>query len=132
MKFFLSSFGTKTTNFLKNVPSPASFSFIFGLFQTKINTILQKINVKKCPSSIWHWDSNPRHSERESSPITTRPGFPPQTKTNFIHFSNPHYHLSCFYWSPVLVDPNQQQAGLQHAVTIYSYLQTHYPIQCLY
>ena len=36
----------------KNGPSPASFSFIFGLFQTNINTILQQINVKKCPSSI--------------------------------------------------------------------------------
>ena len=31
---------------LKNGPSPASFSFIFGLFQTNINTILQQINVK--------------------------------------------------------------------------------------
>ena len=29
-----------------NGPSPASFSFIFGLFQTNINTILQQINVK--------------------------------------------------------------------------------------
>ena len=31
---------------LKNGPSPASFSFIFGLFQANINTILQQINVK--------------------------------------------------------------------------------------
>ena len=31
---------------LKNGPSPASFSFIFGLFQTNINTILQQIYVK--------------------------------------------------------------------------------------
>ena len=30
-----------------NGPSPASFSFIFGLFPTNISTILQKINVKK-------------------------------------------------------------------------------------
>ena len=30
----------------------ASFSFIFGLFQKNINTILQQINVKKCPSSF--------------------------------------------------------------------------------
>ena len=60
-----------------NGQSPASFSYIFGLFQTSINTILQQINVKKCPSSIWHRDSNPRPSERESSPITTRPGLPP-------------------------------------------------------
>ena len=60
-----------------NGPSPASFTFIFGLFQTNINTILQQINVKKCPSSIRHWDSNPRPSDRESPPITTRPGLPP-------------------------------------------------------
>ena len=52
-------------------PSPASFSFILGLFQTNINTILQQINVKTCPSSIWCWDSNPRPSEHESHPITT-------------------------------------------------------------
>ena len=31
----------------KNGQSPASFSFIFGLFQTNINAILQQINVKK-------------------------------------------------------------------------------------
>jgi len=62
--------------FLKNGPSPVSFSFIFGLFQTNINKILQQINVKKCPSGIQHWDSNPRPLEHESPPITTRPGLP--------------------------------------------------------
>ena len=36
-----------STKLLKNGPSPASFSFIFGLFQTNIDTILQQINVKK-------------------------------------------------------------------------------------
>ena len=50
-----------------NGPSPASFSF----FQTNI-TILQQINVKKCPPSIRCWDSNPRPPEHESPPITTR------------------------------------------------------------
>ena len=62
-----------------NGPFPASFSFILSPFQTNINTILQQINVKKCPSSIWHQDSNPRPSERESPPITTRPGLPPRS-----------------------------------------------------
>ena len=38
---------------------PRLFLFIFGLFQANINTVLQQTNVKKCPSSIWHWDSNP-------------------------------------------------------------------------
>ena len=31
----------------------ASFSFIFGHFKQTIGTVLQYINVKKCPSSIW-------------------------------------------------------------------------------
>ena len=60
-----------------NGPSSAYFSFIFGPFQTNINTILQQINLKKCPSSIRHRDLNPRPSECESPPITTRPGLPP-------------------------------------------------------
>ena len=41
--------------------------------------MLQQINVKKCPSSIWCWDSNSQPSDYESPPLTTRP----------IHF--------CFY-----------------------------------
>ena len=35
--------------FLKNWPNPASFSFIFGLFQTKIQ-FLQQINMKNVMS----------------------------------------------------------------------------------
>ena len=31
-----------------------------------------------CPSSTWHWDSNPQPSERESPPKTTRPGLSQQ------------------------------------------------------
>ena len=30
------------------------------------------------PSSIKHWDSNPRPLKHESSPLTTRPGLPPK------------------------------------------------------
>ena len=50
--------------------NPASFSFIFGLLQTNINTILQQINVKKmsCLSSMRNQDSNPRPLEHVSSP----------------------------------------------------------------
>ena len=62
--------------FFKIGPTPASFLFIFGLFKQTIQ-FLQQINVKKCPSSIRRWDSNPRPLERESTPITTRPGLPP-------------------------------------------------------
>ena len=35
------------------------------------------MNVKKCPSNIWRWDSNPQPFEHESSPMTTRPALPP-------------------------------------------------------
>ena len=91
-----------TLSFFKNGPSPASFLFIFDLFQTNINTSLQYINVNKCPSSIRHWDSNPQPSECESPPITTIPGLTP-ISLSFI--CNAHYivssvaqsfHLSCF------------------------------------
>ena len=83
--------------FFKNGPSPASFSFIFGLFQTNINTILQQINVKKCPSSMRHWDSNPRPSERESPPITTRPGLPAlQYKVKIEQYRQENWCISYF------------------------------------
>ena len=55
----------------------ASFSFIFGLFKQTSLQFLHQIYVKKCPSSIRYRDSNLRPSERESLPITTRPGLPP-------------------------------------------------------
>ena len=45
----------------------------FWSFQTNINKILQQINVKKCPSSIWHWYLNPQPLEHEYPPITTSP-----------------------------------------------------------
>ena len=32
--------------------------------------------MKNDPSSMQHWDSNPRPSEHESPPLTTRPGLP--------------------------------------------------------
>ena len=63
--------------FKKNGPTPASFSFVFGLFKQTLLQFLQKIYVKKCPSSIRYQDSNPRPSECESLPITTRPGLTP-------------------------------------------------------
>ena len=60
-----------------NAPTLASFSFIFGLFQTN-NTICTANQCKKmsCPSSIRRRDSDPRPLGRESPPITTRPGLP--------------------------------------------------------
>ena len=62
--------------FLKNGPTSASFSFIFGLFKQTIE-FLQQINVKKCIQYMTHRDSNPRPLEHESSPLTTTPVLPP-------------------------------------------------------
>ena len=45
----------------------------FVYFQKTSIQFLQQINVVKGPSSIQHWDSNPRPSERESPPITRAP-----------------------------------------------------------
>ena len=59
-----------------NGPSPASFSVYFLSFQANI-TIFTTSICGKCPSSIWCWDSNPRPSEHESTPLTNRPGLPP-------------------------------------------------------
>ena len=66
-------------------------SFIFGLFKQTSVQILQQINVKNCPSSIWCWDSNLQPSEYESPPITTRPGLPLQL--TFLQLSDGEYHL---------------------------------------
>ena len=66
-----------------NGPTPASFSFIFGLIK-QILQFLQQIYVKKPPSSIWCWDSNPRPLECESLPITTRPEISPNLFFFFV------------------------------------------------
>ena len=57
--------------------NPGLFFVYFQSFQTN-KQFLQKINVKNCPSSIRHLDSNPQPFEHEMSPITTRPGLPPK------------------------------------------------------
>ena len=62
---------------------PRPLFVYFRLFKQTIQ-FLQQINVKKCPSSIWCWDSNPRPSEHESPPITTRPGLPPKNGASWM------------------------------------------------
>ena len=54
---------------------PSLFFVYFCLFKQTIQ-FLQQINVKKCPSSIRHWDSNLQPSDYESPPLTTRPVLP--------------------------------------------------------
>ena len=58
--------------FLKNGPTPASFSFIFVFPNTHCNCKTNK--CKKCPSSIQCRDPNSQPLEYESPPIGTRPG----------------------------------------------------------
>ena len=60
--------------FKKNGPTPASFSFIFGLFKQTLQ-FLQQINVKNIRR-----ESNPQPLLCESLHITTRPGLPPKLK----------------------------------------------------
>ena len=67
--------------FLKNGPTPASFSFIFRLFKQTIQSYNKSMWKMPCPPSIWRRDSNPWRSECESPPITTRPGLPPKPLT---------------------------------------------------
>ena len=48
---------------------------LFSVFSNKQYNFTTNI-CEKNPSSIWCQDSNPQPSERESLPITTRPGLP--------------------------------------------------------
>ena len=57
---------------------------LFRLFKQTLQFSLQ-IKVKKCPSSIWHQDSNSQPSDNESPPLTTRPGLLP-TKVKLESF----------------------------------------------
>ena len=61
--------------YLKKWDNPSQCIVYFWSFLTNI-TISAKNQCEKCPSSIQHWDSNPRPLKQESSPITTRPGLP--------------------------------------------------------
>ena len=87
------------SNIFYKMGRPRPLFNLFSSFQTNI-TILQQINVKKCPSSIQCWDSNPRPLEHESPPITTRPGLLPYDAKHL--WSNPGYakHLHKYCWIP--------------------------------
>ena len=73
-------------SFLKNGPTPASFSFIFGLFQTNY-TILTANKWEKMSIEYRCQDLNPRPLEQESIPTTTRTGIPPSLS---LTLSNKH------------------------------------------
>ena len=67
--------------FLKNGPTPASFSFIFRLFKQTSIQIIQQINVKNVYPVYGTGIQTHGLMQHESSPITTRPGLPAE---NFI------------------------------------------------
>ena len=61
---------------------PRPLFCLFSVFAYKQYNVTTNI-CEKCPSSIRCRDSNPRPSERESLPITTRPGLPPTVQKHF-------------------------------------------------
>ena len=70
--------------------NPGLFFVYFRSFQTNIITIFTTNICEKCPSSIQCRDLNPQPLERESLPITSRPGLP---SFNFYPLSI----SSCFF-----------------------------------
>ena len=75
----LVSVSVHTNNILYKMgqPRPLLLSTI-RCFQTNIITIFPTNICEKCPSCRRYQDLNPRPSEHESPPITTRPGLPPK------------------------------------------------------
>ena len=70
--------------FYKKWANPGLFFLYLLVFFKQTLLFLQQINVKKCPSSKWHRDLNPRPLEHESSPMTTRPELPPNQVILFV------------------------------------------------
>ena len=61
--------------FFKKMGLPRPLFVYFCLFNQTLQ-FLQQMEVKKWHSN-WCWESNPRPSEHESPPKTTRPRLPP-------------------------------------------------------
>ena len=86
------------TSFFKKWAIPGLCLIYFRSFQTNI-TIFTML-CEKCPTSITCRDSNPRPLERESLPVTTRPGLPPISSHLYLYFMclslfmRVHVHLS--------------------------------------
>ena len=64
------------STFVKKWANHGLFFVYFRSFQTNF-TIFTMNKCEEYTSSIRRRESNPRHLERESLPITTRPGLPP-------------------------------------------------------
>ena len=92
-----------TVIFLKKWANPGLFFVYFRLFKQTLQ-LLQQINVKKCPSSIRHRDSNSQPSDYESPPLTTRPKLPPKIRYPCLEYSIFALRVSSELWSLSLFD----------------------------
>ena len=76
--------------FFKNGPTHASYSFIFSLFKQTIQ-FLEQINVNNVMSIQY---TAPGFEPTKSSPITTRPGLPPNSLSLIQSYSSLSLSLS--------------------------------------
>ena len=76
--------------FSKKWANPGLFFIYFQSFQTNINTIftINQCEKMSMASSIWYRDSNPQPLNHESTPITTRPGLPPECILYYVPSCN--------------------------------------------
>ena len=72
--------------FFKKMAQPWPLFRLFSVFSNKHNNFYNN-NIEKYPSIIRCRDSNPQPLERESLPITNRPGLPPKTSCYSSKFS---------------------------------------------
>ena len=85
-------------SFFKKMGQPRPLFVYFRLFKQTLQ-FLKQINVKKCPSSIQHRDSNSQPFDYKSPPLTTRPGLPKadgfvcRTKIIFINANDLAFQL---------------------------------------
>ena len=91
----------KKSLLLKNEPTQAFFSFIFGLFK-QINQFLQKKTIWKNVHPVYIAGIRTHNlSKHEPSPINTRPGLPPQEELVISLqsiFGKVHHRAPSFYF----------------------------------
>ena len=75
---------------------PRPLYCLFLVFSNKQYKFHNKLLWTKCPSSIWHWDSNSQPSAYKSPPLTTRPGLPPRPAVALLpKFCRRRRHRNC-------------------------------------
>ena len=122
-----------------NGQSLASFHVYFRLFYKQTYNLYNK-SMQKIPFSIWCWDSNPRSSEYESLPITTRPGlWPIEKKCCHTHImpntyldGRKHLNVSLGMWPRAVYDWNLGKWWRLFTVTPHRDWMLSRVIACLY